>query len=61
MLSPARWSLVPVQELLRLGADARINTPEQSSGNQGWRMTERLLNAMPAKRLLELTSTFGRA
>jgi len=27
MLSPARWSIIPVQDLLGLGAAARINTP----------------------------------
>lgn len=61
MLSPARWSIVPVQDLLGLGAAARINTPGHARGNWNWRMTARQFDALPAKRLLELTTTFGRA
>jgi 4-alpha-glucanotransferase len=60
MLSPARWSIIPVQDLLGLGADARINTPGQVRGNWAWHMTEKQLNALPVKRLLEMTTTFGR-
>ena len=61
MLSSARWSIIPVQDLLGLGAAARINTPGQARGNWVWRMTARQLDALPVKRLLEMTSTFGRA
>ena len=61
MLSSARWSIVPVQDLLGLGATARINTPGQARGNWDWRMTAKQFDALPMKRLLELTTTFGRA
>jgi 4-alpha-glucanotransferase len=61
MLSSARWSIVPVQDLLGLGATARINTPGQARGNWDWRMTAKQFDALPTKRLLELTTTFGRA
>ena len=61
MLSPARWSIIPVQDLLGLGADARINTPGQARGNWVWRMTARQFDALPVKRLIEMTTTFGRA
>jgi 4-alpha-glucanotransferase len=44
-----------------LGAAARINTPGQARGNWVWRMTSRQLDTLPVERLLELTSTFGRA
>ena len=60
MLSPARWAIIPVQDLLGLGADARINMPGQVHGNWAWRMTEKQFNAFPVKRLLEMTKTFGR-
>ena len=60
MLSSARWSIIPVQDLLGLGAAARINTPGQARGNWDWRMTAKQLDALPMKRLLELTTTFGR-
>ena len=61
MLSLARWSIIPAQDLLGLGAAARINTPGQARGNWDWRMTAKQFDALPMKRLLELTTTFGRA
>jgi 4-alpha-glucanotransferase len=61
MLSSARWCVIPVQDLLGLGAAARINTPGEARGNWNWRMTARQFDALPVKRLLELTTTFGRA
>jgi 4-alpha-glucanotransferase len=60
MLSPARWSIVPIQDMLGLGAAARINTPGISRGNWVWRMTARQFDALPVKRLIEMTNTFGR-
>ena len=38
--SPARWVVSPVQDLLNLGNDARMNTPGTVTGNWTWRMTE---------------------
>jgi len=60
MLSPARWSIVPVQDLLGLNAAARMNTPGIARGNWLWRMTARQFDALPVQRLLEMTTTFGR-
>ncbi|MBI5591587.1 MAG: 4-alpha-glucanotransferase [Deltaproteobacteria bacterium] len=60
MLSPARWSILPVQDLLGLAGAARINTPGQAFGNWVWRMTARQFDALPVNRLLEMTITFGR-
>jgi len=60
MMSPARWPIIPVQDLLGLGADARINTPGQVRDNWVWRMTEKQFDDLPVKRLLEMTATFGR-
>ncbi len=60
MRSPARWCIIPVQDLLGLAAPARINTPGQARGNWVWRLTKRQLDSLPAQRLLELTAAFGR-
>jgi 4-alpha-glucanotransferase len=60
MLSPARWSVIPVQDVLGLNAGARMNTPGIANGNWGWRMTAKQLDALPVKRLRDMTSTFGR-
>jgi 4-alpha-glucanotransferase len=61
MLSSARWSIFPAQDLLGLGAAARLNTPGQAHGNWVWRMTARQLEALPIQRLREMTATFGRS
>ncbi|MGE5257722.1 MAG: 4-alpha-glucanotransferase, partial [Hyphomicrobiales bacterium] len=60
MLSPARWAIVSVQDLLALGAAGRLNTPGKSRGNWRWRLTARQLDSLPAEPLLELTTAFGR-
>jgi 4-alpha-glucanotransferase len=36
--SPARIVMVPMQDVLELGAEARMNLPGASSGNWSWRM-----------------------
>jgi 4-alpha-glucanotransferase len=60
MLSRAAWSIVPVQDLLGLGAAARINTPGSPGGSWVWRMTERQFLELPLTRLREMTRAFGR-
>lgn len=61
MLSPARWAIFPVQDLLALGAAARLNTPGRTRGNWVWRLTPKEFESLPAGRLRELAATFGRA
>jgi 4-alpha-glucanotransferase len=61
MLSPARWSILPVQDLLGLGAGGRLNTPGTPGGNWRWRLTRSQFEALPAKRLHAMTAAFGRA
>jgi 4-alpha-glucanotransferase len=60
MLSPARWAIFPVQDLLALGAAARLNTPGRVRGNWVWRLTPKQFDSLPVGRLRELTTTFGR-
>lgn len=38
--SPAHTAIYPMQDVLALGAEARMNTPGKQGGNWGWRMTE---------------------
>ncbi len=38
LASPARLSVIPMQDLLALGSDARFNTPGTLDGNWQWRM-----------------------
>lgn len=38
LTSPARWAIVPMQDLLGLDSTARMNTPGVAEGNWAWRM-----------------------
>ena len=38
--SPARLALIPFQDFLALGSNARMNTPGTLVGNWSWRMSE---------------------
>ncbi|MGJ8650363.1 MAG: 4-alpha-glucanotransferase [Opitutaceae bacterium] len=58
--SNAAATVVPVQDLLGLGSEARMNTPGVASGSWGWRMTSftDLESALPE--LSQLTDSCGR-
>lgn len=58
--STARWTIVPLQDLLVLGSEARMNTPGVAKGNWGWRLSS-LPGPEVARRLRELTVATGRA
>ena len=50
MSSPACLSVVPMQDVLGLGSDARMNTPSLHGGNWRWRFEEsQLKNELAAK------------
>ncbi len=58
--SVADTVIVPVQDLLCLGPDARMNIPGVASGNWEWRLKPGMLNDQLAAELMELTEFFGR-
>jgi 4-alpha-glucanotransferase len=58
--SVARWAIVPLQDILGLGSEARMNVPGRPAGNWTWRYTEETLTPDHAARLGELTATYGR-
>jgi 4-alpha-glucanotransferase len=61
--SVANLAVVPFQDLLSLGADARFNTPGQSQGNWTWRYRDEQLCTLrenPSAYLRELLSLYGR-
>ena len=60
MTSVARLAIVPMQDVLGLGAAARMNYPAKTSGNWRWRMRERRLTASLARTLREMTQLHGR-
>ena len=58
--SVARLCIVPMQDLLGLGADGRMNTPGEASGNWGWRYRPEELKPEIAERLARLADLYGR-
>ncbi len=60
MASVADVVITPVQDLLGLGSEARMNYPGRSHGNWTWRMASNALTPALAKRLRELTERYGR-
>jgi 4-alpha-glucanotransferase len=58
--SPARVALVPLQDLLGLGSEARMNRPGTSRGNWSWRVSAAALTLEVAARLRRLAARAGR-
>jgi 4-alpha-glucanotransferase len=58
--SPAALAIAPLQDLLNLGAEARMNVPGRAEGNWSWRCTEELLSAADFEWLHDLTRNSNR-
>ncbi|NMD17800.1 MAG: 4-alpha-glucanotransferase, partial [Synergistaceae bacterium] len=58
--SRARFALYPMQDLLGLGAEARLNTPGKPRGNWLWRVREEQLLNAPAGELTAISARHGR-
>jgi 4-alpha-glucanotransferase len=58
--SRANLALAPLQDLLNLGADARMNWPGRPLDNWQWRATPEQLASPAFERLRELTERAGR-
>ena len=59
--SRANLALVPLQDVLSLGSEARMNTPGTPEGNWRWRFEPGALTDELAARLREMTLSSGRA
>jgi 4-alpha-glucanotransferase len=60
LASVANTAIIPLQDVLGCGSDARMNTPGRASGNWSWRCTESQLTADVSARLAALTALYGR-
>jgi len=58
--SVAEWAIVPLQDVLSLGEEARMNFPSRTDGNWIWRCLPGALTPELAARLRELTFLYGR-
>jgi 4-alpha-glucanotransferase len=57
----ADTAMVPLQDLLGLGSEARMNYPSRPTGNWGWRCVRSALTPELSRRLAELTQLYGRS
>ena len=60
LASTAALAVLPLQDLLGLGSDARMNTPGTAQGNWRWRVTQQQLDEAPWDELKEMCELYGR-
>ena len=53
-------AVIPMQDLLDLGNEARMNFPGRAGGNWQWRYTASMLTETITYRLREITELYGR-
>ena len=58
--SVADMAVVPLQDVLNLGTQARMNLPGRASGNWGWRFEWSQVNDGMRERLKEMSMLYGR-
>ena len=61
MMSAANTAIFPMQDILGLGEEARMNQPATLDGNWEWRLLPDILTPGLARKLREMTETYGRA
>jgi 4-alpha-glucanotransferase len=60
MASVADTVLIPMQDVLGLGSEARMNLPGRMGGNWRWRYEREQLDPSMVARLRTLTKLYGR-
>ena len=58
--SRAKYAIIPMQDLLGLGSEARINTPSTLGGNWEWRIDAASLTDELAAKLMGMVNTYNR-
>ena len=59
--SPAALAIAPLQDLLNLGSEARMNVPGRADGNWRWRVREDMLSVQAFQWLRDLTESCKRS
>ena len=60
MQSVSNRVVIPLQDVLGLGSEARMNLPNSTEGNWLWRFKTGSINESLSRRLREMTETYGR-
>jgi 4-alpha-glucanotransferase len=61
MASVANQAVTPLQDLMGLGSEARMNTPGVGEGNWEWRYSEAMLTPTISAQLKQMTELYGRS
>jgi 4-alpha-glucanotransferase len=61
LASVADTAIVPLQDVLGLGTEARMNLPGTARGNWRWRFTEEMLTPEATAKLAEMTAIYDRS
>jgi len=59
--SPAALAIAPLQDLLNLGSEARMNVPGRAEGNWRWRVREDMMSSQAFQWLRDLTESSKRS
>jgi len=59
--SPAALAIAPLQDMLNLGSEARMNVPGRADGNWRWRVRQDMLSSQAFQRLQDLTESSKRS
>ncbi|MEM4658175.1 MAG: 4-alpha-glucanotransferase [Candidatus Methanosuratincola sp.] len=60
-MSVANLVILPMQDILGLGQEARMNTPSKTQGNWEWRLKSNQITPLVRRKLREMTETYDRA
>jgi 4-alpha-glucanotransferase len=60
MMSVANLAIIPMQDILSLGAEARMNQPGTGHGNWEWQLVPGQLTPALTEKLRTMTQTYGR-
>lgn len=61
MMSVANTAIIPMQDILGLGEEGRMNIPSVCNGNWRWRLMSEQITSLLKERLSEMTEIYGRA
>ena len=61
MGSVANTVIIPMQDILGLGEESKMNLPATSDGNWQWRLDPRQITSLLSDKLRKITETYGRA
>lgn len=61
LMSVADTAIFPLQDILGIGSEGRMNTPGRADGNWTWRYSSDMLTHLVSERLRILTEVYGRA